>query len=232
MSEDDNGRRPRDVVLRESLAAVAHGVMAPFAALRSRHRSERSATIRTVVFVHGLLGHRAQFYAMQGWLRLAGRSRQLSYNYRTPRNLESAALALQRRLKDEVKGGRIDLVCHSMGGLIARYFVQVLGGARRVDHLVTIGTPHQGTHSAHYLPSTAVTQMRPGSEFLAQLNAQVAPPGVRCLSIAGDEDILVLPRSSAACHFGDAIMFERLGHGGLLLSPRVFRAVHEFLASK
>jgi pimeloyl-ACP methyl ester carboxylesterase len=38
----------------------------------------------------------------------------------------------------------VDIVAHSQGGLIARTYLQFLGGTARVAHLVTIGTPHFG----------------------------------------------------------------------------------------
>lgn len=40
------------------------------------------------------------------------------------------------------------LVCHSMGGLVARYFLEHLGGAGITRHLITIGTPHRGAPKA------------------------------------------------------------------------------------
>ena len=39
-------------------------------------------------------------------------------------------------------------VCHSMGGLIARYYVEVLGGAEITRRLITIGTPYSGSVKA------------------------------------------------------------------------------------
>jgi hypothetical protein len=40
------------------------------------------------------------------------------------------------------------LVCHSMGGLVARYFLEHLGGADITRRLITIGTPHRGAPKA------------------------------------------------------------------------------------
>ena len=37
------------------------------------------------------------------------------------------------------------LVCHSMGGLVARYFCEELGGAADTRTVVTMGTPHRGS---------------------------------------------------------------------------------------
>ncbi|MDF0667789.1 MAG: hypothetical protein P0119_17200 [Nitrospira sp.] len=40
------------------------------------------------------------------------------------------------------------LIGHSMGGLVARYFLEVLGGWRHTKMLVTLGTPHRGSVKA------------------------------------------------------------------------------------
>ena len=40
------------------------------------------------------------------------------------------------------------LICHSMGGLIARYYLEVLGGREHCKALFTLGTPHRGSLNA------------------------------------------------------------------------------------
>jgi pimeloyl-ACP methyl ester carboxylesterase len=42
---------------------------------------------------------------------------------------------------------KIRLIAHSMGGLIARIYVQTLGGERRIETLTMLGTPHLGSAS-------------------------------------------------------------------------------------
>jgi len=68
-----------------------------------------------------------------------------------------AALALDAKVRpllhDWRKGpggadAKLWLVCHSMGGLVARYFLEHLGGADITRRLVTIGTPHRGSPKA------------------------------------------------------------------------------------
>lgn len=44
---------------------------------------------------------------------------------------------------------RVDLIGHSQGGLVARYFVKELGGAAVVDSLISLGAPHYGTALAN-----------------------------------------------------------------------------------
>ncbi|MEU4096449.1 hypothetical protein [Streptomyces sp. NPDC026673] len=49
------------------------------------------------------------------------------------------------RAQDEPK---VILLCHSMGGLIARYYLECLGGRDTARSLVTLGTPHRGAAKA------------------------------------------------------------------------------------
>jgi triacylglycerol lipase len=51
-----------------------------------------------------------------------------------------------------MKGGKLHLVAHSMGGLDARLGITRLGLADRVATLVTLGTPHRGTPLASIIP--------------------------------------------------------------------------------
>jgi pimeloyl-ACP methyl ester carboxylesterase len=43
---------------------------------------------------------------------------------------------------------KLVLICHSMGGLIARWFLEVMGGRELTRRLITIGTPYQGSVNA------------------------------------------------------------------------------------
>ena len=64
----------------------------------------------------------------------------------------------------------------SMGGLIGRYYLQHLGGDARIARLITLATPHRGSYTPLLLPRLpALVQMRPGSDFLNDLNADLDP---------------------------------------------------------
>ena len=43
---------------------------------------------------------------------------------------------------------KLVLVCHSMGGLVARWFAEQEGGAERIRAMITLGTPHRGALKA------------------------------------------------------------------------------------
>jgi pimeloyl-ACP methyl ester carboxylesterase len=49
------------------------------------------------------------------------------------------------------KDAKVVLVAHSMGGLVARYFTAIMGGASAVRLTVTLGTPFFGAVKAAYL---------------------------------------------------------------------------------
>lgn len=51
-------------------------------------------------------------------------------------------------LKDKPPGTKIDMVGHSMGGLLARAYVQEYG-KDKVDKVVTVGSPHEGAVKAY-----------------------------------------------------------------------------------
>lgn len=220
----------RQIMLREAAAITGHALLTPLALLPSRHRPLRRRELRTLVFVHGLAATPACFAPMQLYLRARGYPRQLAFAHRSGPSIEALAIQLARRLKSEVKGGRIDLITHSLGGLIARVYLQQLGGDRRVDRLITLGTPHAGSYAALWAPSAFVRQLDPEGPFIRHL-ATLPPPRVTCLSVVGGSDAMVLPRESAACPFGEIRRFARMGHTGMLLSPQVFRAVDAALAA-
>src|SRR5262245_26190539 len=136
---------------------------------------------------------------------------------------------------------RIDLVGHSAGGLIGRYYVQKLDGVRHVRHLVTLGTPHRGTRWAYpghlvrrVLPS--LRQMAPGSPLLRDLADDDFPAGVRLTSVYSRRDS-ICPPSSCRLEIGQAphlrnVEVTRGGHLELLLSARVSSIVRRELESE
>jgi triacylglycerol esterase/lipase EstA (alpha/beta hydrolase family) len=224
MRSDHDPAQVRSAIVRESLSFLAHGLLYPLGARKARPEPERRREQRTLVFVHGLASNRAGFLPLQLYLRLHGHRRHVALNYRAG-SIEAMALALKRGIDAAVGGGRIDVVAHSMGGLAARWYLQLLGGARRVDRLVTLGTPHHGTHAANFIPSALVRQLLPGSPLLRHLNEQPAPEGLRALSVVAGRDLLIQPADSARCPFGESVRFDHLGHVELLFRPEVFAEV-------
>lgn len=138
----------------------------------------------------------------------------------------------------EVKGltgsPRVDLVGHSEGGLIARYYIERLGGVSSVDDYVSIATPHQGTLLAFLgLLSPAAWQMTPGCAFLNDLNKPDCTPGaVQYTSIYTIFDEAVVPYTGAI--YPDPTVVHKKAtwfvlHIGMLWDPTIIQWVDNSL---
>ena len=217
------------LIALEAGAFAAAGLLMPFGIRSPSRRTPRARDQRTVVLVHGYLANRSTLFPLAAYLRLRGVEQILHFNYDSRAGVERGALGLREFLRRHVRGGRIDLVGHSLGGLLARVYVEALGGARRVDRCVTLGTPHRGTYNSYWLWSRVGGELRPDSPLLARLSAAPsAARGVRFLSVIAGSDNLVIPRVFAG--HGQEIVIPDVGHVSMLFSPSVFRRVGDFLA--
>lgn len=74
------------------------------------------------------------------------------YDFRLPirESAELLAKEVETRLAlmGETRSRRVVVVAHSMGGLVARYWLGPLGGAECCRALITVGTPHSGAPKA------------------------------------------------------------------------------------
>jgi triacylglycerol lipase len=218
------------LIAQEALCVTAAAALFPFGIKRSRRRTPRMPDQRTVVLIHGYLANRSTLFPVAAYLRFRGVKQILSFNYSSSAGIEQAALSLRGYLRRHVRGGRIDLVCHSLGGLVARVYIQELGGARRVDRCVTLGTPHRGTYNSYWLNSRVGRELRPDSPLLSRLHDSGASArGVRFLSLIAGSDSLVVPRVFAS--YEREIRVPDLGHVSMLFSPRVLRLVGDYLVT-
>ncbi len=68
---------------------------------------------------------------------------------KTAQLLKSFAVEVLNRVRSDINpGARLILIAHSMGGLVSRYYVEVLEGWRDTKALVTLGTPFRGSLNA------------------------------------------------------------------------------------
>jgi pimeloyl-ACP methyl ester carboxylesterase len=99
---------------------------------------------------------------------------------------------------------QVDVVGHSLGGLIARYHAQVLDRSGRVRTVVTLGTPHGGTLAAQLLRAhPLVRELCPDSPVVAELARPAEGCRTRFVAYWGDLDPFVLPFSSGAIRHPD-----------------------------
>ena len=191
-----------------------------------------------VVLLHGFIDNRSVFVLLRRSLAQHGRRQVESLNYSPLTcDIRTAAELLGRHIEEicERTGSReVDIVGHSLGGLIARYYVQRLGGDLRVRTLVTLGTPHSGTAVAPLANAhPIVRQMRPDSAVIEELTRPA--PGCRThfVSFWSDLDHLMEPLETACVDHPDLIaqnvQVSGIGHLALPVHPAVATGIRQAL---
>jgi triacylglycerol esterase/lipase EstA (alpha/beta hydrolase family) len=110
---------------------------------------------------------------------------------------------------------KVDLVGHSQGGMMPRYYIDFLGGSATVDKLVGLAPSNYGTtldgittlagqlgassliNAGLGLGCEACVEQEQGSAFLAHLNATPTVPGVQYTVIESVDDEVVTPYTNA-----------------------------------
>ena len=142
-----------------------------------------NAAGRPILLVHGIGDNRSAFSILRRTLRRRGYGRISTVNYSPlTTDIRRAAANLARqveRICQQTGYEQVFLVGHSLGGIIARYYVQVPGGDQRVHTLVTLGSPHAGTQLARLAPLGVCQQLRPnsGPDARAGPTGPTAAPG-------------------------------------------------------
>ncbi len=127
-----------------------------------------------ILLVHGIIDNHSIFSVMERALRRRGFRTLSFYDYGlltrdVPRAAEALGDAIEK-LAANTGYERIHVVGHSLGGLLARYYVQRQGGDAHVHTLVTLGTPHHGTQLARAMPvPSLVRQLRPQSPVIRRV---------------------------------------------------------------
>lgn len=227
----------RSIALLFAVACAVGMVATPAQAASSRN---------PVVVVAGLSGPAFAYEPFAARLRADGFQ---VYVYELPGLGFGDIAASAQALGGYVNGlgfAKVDVVGHSEGGLVSRYWIKNLGGAAKVGRYVSLGTPQYGTYVANIiaflglgscLGIPACQQMSIGSSFLNQLNAGDDTPGaVRYTAVRTAEDELVRPVDNAELLDGatnvlvqSACPLRVVGHLGLVLDGTVYSIVRQSL---
>jgi len=185
-----------------------------------------------LVFVHGLGGSRGDFSLMSTYLWLHGRRRSYRVHLDGGLSLERLAEALAKSVRDvvEVTGEpQVELIAHSLGGLVVRIALAEFDLAAAVKTVITLGSPHHGTYPARYADTTVTRELRPDSELIKRLSAIPWPPQVHGVTFWSKSDVFVLPSESAALEGTDQIEVTPFTHYSYLIDPRSWALVRKEL---
>ncbi len=200
-----------------------------------------NAAGRPILLVHGIADNRSAFSVLRRTLRRRGYGRISTINYSPlTSDIRRAATDLGRqveRICAQTGYEQVFVVGHSLGGIIARYYVQCQGGDRRVHTLVTLGSPHAGTQLARLAPLVRVArQLLPGSDLMRELAAPAPDCATRFVAIYSNRDEVVLPNRSARLDHPDLsvtrLQVSGVGHLALLVNRAVMHAVAGALAAR
>ncbi|MEM7102239.1 MAG: caspase family protein [Bacteroidota bacterium] len=114
--------------------------------------AEKVASAKNIIMViHGIIGDTiGQCECMQRAVEEGSFDLVLSFDYE---NLNTPIEQTAQFLKDKLIAAGLDeghnknfwILAHSMGGLVSRYFIEILNGKAMVRHLIMAGTPNGGS---------------------------------------------------------------------------------------
>ncbi|MGE0325003.1 MAG: alpha/beta fold hydrolase [Polyangiaceae bacterium] len=177
---------------------------------------------RPIVCVHGYGQNRVDFIWLARRFAEAGLGPCFGINYSFLSSVRDSSQRLEafcKRVLEETGAPQVDLVCHSLGGLVAMDLAA--RSPELVGRIVTIGSPHAGVLFRGPILGASGKDLRAGSELLK--NHATLKAGVPVLSIYSSHDNVVHPKSTSSLsgRGGEDIEVPHLGHFGLLFSRSV-----------
>lgn len=226
--------------LREAAAAAVTVGLWPLGVAAPRVEAAPPAVGVPVLLVHGYGANRSNWRFVERRLRAGGFTSVHAANYNP---LTSDLPGLAEWLATEVATLRarcgveaVHVVGHSLGGVVARYAVQVLG-LEGVATCVTLASPHGGVTLARPVPTlpgglgAVARQLRPDAPEMVLLRSSARPLGTRFVAVAGGSDVIV-PTGRALIREPELaatnLVIANHGHFSLLFSaPLADSLVHQ-----
>jgi triacylglycerol lipase len=136
------------------------------------------------------------------------------------------------QIRAETGEAKIDILAECTGGLIARHYIQSLGGDQYVNRMVTFISPQHGlpkaAFAALYAGWPALHDLTPGSEFLQAVNNAPLPHNVAVTSIYTCTDEYIQPYTTSiipgAKNIGLCNKF--VGHFQFFYDPEIYNLMH------
>ena len=176
---------------------------------------------RLVVFVHGFMARGPVWGPMREAVVAAHDVETIDLSY-GPLETFDAVCDRVRRLIERLHADRpVTLVGHSLGGLVSRRIVQTDDAVgARIDRLVTLASPHEGTRAARLPAGPLVAAIRPGSSVIRALDRdRHLLERVHRVAVVASRDRMITPPSSAAQLPGAEVVWLDVGHNEILFDP-------------
>ena len=198
----------------------------------------QAATHTPVIFVHGYTGNASNWVTAEALFAAAGYSSNelYAYNYNWAGSNRTSAQGLAsyvNQVRQQTGSAKVDIVNHSMGGLVTDWYVHELGGSAYVDHVASIaGANHGTTYAGACLVYPSCQEMYPGSSFIAQVTSGDETPGpTRFATWYSPCDGIIIPYTSTALNGATNNYVACQTHIGYLADTVVLTQVRTFLAT-
>ena len=205
----------------------------PLGWFKTNGRAVSDATATPIILLHGLFHNRACWFWTKHRLRRRGFQSLHTINLPPWYDVETLTERVAKKV-DELRHAtgveKVHLIGHSMGGMIARNYLQVRGGAQKVERCILLSSPNAGSKLAPFSLTPLGKILLPGSEFLQRLAAAPLPEGVRLTAIVNCHDNMVLPFENARLEGARNIELAGMGHASVLYHPRSLGAIVEALS--
>jgi triacylglycerol lipase len=208
----------------------------------SRRHDALATAERVVIFVHGYGGHRGNFLPLRSYFHWRGHTATLAVGFSDHRTIDSMAEELRTTIwrliesSPERQAPWIDLVGHSMGGILCRVVLDDPKLAGHISNLITLATPHAGTELARFLDTEKTRQLRPNSELLQRLEQQVpwrqktGWPRLTCFWTP--DDLILLPPTTATVAGAVQRSMPGMTHLSFLVDPVAWKEIYDALAPR
>ncbi|MCP4504066.1 MAG: hypothetical protein GY822_29425 [Deltaproteobacteria bacterium] len=191
-----------------------------------------------VVGIHGYTQNASNLWGIRKALLAKGRSSS-AVNLGLPfAGIESYTKALQigihELLEAHPEAKQVDVVCHSMGGLVLRHLMTTEPElARRIRKVVTLGSPHHGTAAVRgpFAVGKDAQQMSRNHTFINTLpHLFESAPQIEHIAIAAQQDYIVYPRETSLPEGAKHVVLPEPGHAGLLVHQNSIQTIVDALS--
>lgn len=224
--------------VRRVVGTLLATVLATFGLAAATTAPAQAATRTPVVFVHGFLGDSSNWAVALLNFRAAGYAADELYTYDYNWTVDNVVSArglgsFVDQVRARTGAAQVDIVNHSMGGLVTGWYVNRLGGQPKVRRVASIAGANHGTTAAYAcIAFTSCQQMAPGSDFIRTYTAGDETPGnTRYATWYSPCDGVILPYDSTPLTGATNNFVLCQNHVAFLADPFVLGAVRRFLGS-
>jgi alpha-beta hydrolase superfamily lysophospholipase len=175
-----------------------------------------------VVLVHGFCATAGVFRPLRARLESETGARIATFTHAPGVGVRRIATQLQRLVERIPSSARITVVGHSLGGVVARWYVQEMGGDARVAYTISMGSPFSGVPVP---PLLVGADLHEQSRLLKRLRDGARSCLVPHTSIVAGLDTVVPGNGNACLGAGDVVLLAQCGHNELLFDQSVWQIV-------